>query len=218
MRLRYVAAVFIFATDVALAQTETHARKTAPPTGFLKHFTIESFGYTGSENTGYEFAPASLSAFYNTHQLTCPLCIVGPRLDRARPVLPPFGAEATYGMRNNRFVLSAGFGGIDGVPGGNAPLNPALMRATSFDDDWFVTSEVGARIYVDPQKRLSFGISHKYINDFGPGKGHWTETAVDVTFSPGLFPELAHGVKTRCARRLHLRAVRRFHSSGSLDP
>lgn len=135
--------------------------KPAPsPTRFLKHLTIESFGYTGAPVlAGYEFAPTNTSAFYNLHGLTCPLCIIGPSPNRTRAVLPPFGAKATYSLWNDRLILFAGFGGIDGVLTDNTPrLSPLHIRATSFNDDWFVTSDVGAHVSVDPGKNLSLGI------------------------------------------------------------
>lgn len=147
-------------------------------------------------SAGYEFAPANTSAFYNLHQLECPLCIIGPPLTRTRAVLPPFGSKATYNLWRDRFILFAGFGGIDGVPTDNAPrLNPVLMRATPFNDDWFVTSDIGAHISLDPQKNLSVGISRGIVHDFGPGKGRWSKASGSIGLSPGLFQELVRGIR-----------------------
>jgi hypothetical protein len=197
MHLRYVAAALLLTSMTVCGQTETQIVSPAPSTGFLKHLTIESFGYGHSANAvSDEFAPGNTSAFYNLHQLTCPLCIGIPPLGRTRAVLPPFGAKATYGMWRDRLILAAGFGGIDAIPGDNTPrFNPMLMRATSFNDDWIVSSDVGARISVDPQKQLSVGITQRYVNDFGPATNGWRETTGGLTFTPGLFHEVAHGVK-----------------------
>jgi len=191
------AAAAVMLTSVPVwGQAETQILKPAPSTGFLKYLTIESFGYTRSPITaGYEFGPSNTSAFYNLHQLTCPLCIIGPPVGRTRAVLPPFGAKATYGLWNGRFLLFAAFGGIDAIPTDNTPRrNPILMRATPFNDDWIVTSDVGGRINLDPQKELSVGISHSYVDDF-MSKTHWTETTGDLTLTPGFFREIGHGVK-----------------------
>src|ERR1700758_336516 len=92
-----VAAVMISVVP-ACGQTDAQTLKPAPSTGFLKHLTIESFGYTrAATGAGYDSPPSNTSASYNIHQLTCPLCIIGPPVGRTRAVLPPFGAKANYG-------------------------------------------------------------------------------------------------------------------------
>ena len=196
MPFRRIGVALLLSVVTVCGQTERQIFKPAPSTGFLKHLTVESFGYTGFVRAeDGEFSPAVTSAFYNLHQLTCGLCISGPPVGRTRAVLPPFGAKATYGVWHDRLILFAGFGGIDAVPGFNTPrMSPILMRATPSNDDWIVSSEVGARIAVDPQKQVSLGVTESYVNDFGPAKNSWTRTAGDVTFTPGLFREVAQGV------------------------
>lgn len=197
VRFFCVAAPLLLTPFTAWSQTQTQIVKPAPSTGFLKHLTIESFGYTISPVlAGYEFAPTNTSAFYNLHQLDCPLCVIGPPLTRTRAVLPPFGANATYKLWHDRFTFSADFGGIDGVPTFNAPrLNPTLMRATSFNDDWFVTSDIGAHVSIDPEKNLSLGITRSYVDNFGPGNAPWSKTTGDLGISSGLFQEVFHGIR-----------------------
>ena len=157
MRYFCAAAALLFTPVTGWGQTQTQVLRPSPATGFIKHLTIESFGYTSSPVLpGYEFAPTNTSAFYNLNQLDCPLCVIGFPLTRTRAVLPPFGAKATYKVWHDRLALFTDFGGIDGVPTFNTPrLNPALVRATSFNDDWFVTSDIGARIGIDPEKMCS---------------------------------------------------------------
>ncbi len=131
-QLARAAAVFMLASVPVWGQADTQTFQPAPSTGFLKHFTVESFGYTNSPiAAGYEFAPSNTSVAYNLHQLICALCIIGPPSGRTRSVLPPFGAKATYGFWNDRLILFTSFGGIDVVPTDNTPRrNPLLMRAT----------------------------------------------------------------------------------------
>ncbi|HEY7303375.1 MAG TPA: hypothetical protein VH601_04640 [Bryobacteraceae bacterium] len=197
VRYSCLAAVLLLAPIPGSSQTETQIIKPAPSAGFLKRLTIESFGYPSSPVlAGYEFSPTNTSAFYNLHQLNCPLCIIGPPVTRTRAVLPPFGATASYNLWNDRFILFASFGGIDGVPTANTPrLNQMLMRATSFNDDWFATSDIGARVSIDPEKNVSLSITHSYVNDFGPGKARWSNTVGGIDISSGLFQEIAHGIR-----------------------
>lgn len=196
MRPLSIAAALLLTPAASWSQTETQIIKPAPSTGFLKHLTIESFGYTRSPVlAGYEFAPTNMSAFYNLHGLNCPLCIVGPPLTRTRAVLPPFGAKMTSNFWHDRIILFAGFGGIDSVPTDNTPrLSPLHMRATSFNDDWFVTTDIGAHINVDPGKDLAVGVTRSYVNEFGPTRGHRSQTTGDININYDLFQELAHGI------------------------
>lgn len=203
MQLAKVFLTVIFASFIAFGQTETQSAPPAP-SGFLKNLTIESFGYGASPVApGYEFGTSSTSGFYNLHQLTCPLCIVGPPAGRTRAVLPPFGAKATYGLWNGRLVLFAAFGGIDNVPLDNSlHLNPnprrlkgSPIRESSFNDDWITTADVGAHVSLDPHKEISVGITRSYVQEFGPMQGRWTKTTGDVTLTPGLVRELGRGIK-----------------------
>ncbi len=182
---------------VAGAAIDGQALLPAPSRGFLKHFTVDSFGYGPSAApTGYEFSPAFDSAFYNLHQLTCPLCTPGRPLGRTRAILPPFGARTSFAGWNDRLILFTGLGGIDAVPQDGSPrLNPILMRANSSTDDWIVTSDVGASVAVDPQKRLSLGFTKGFVQDFGPIRHNWSTTSGSVGVSPDLVRQLVHGVK-----------------------
>lgn len=76
------------------------------------------------------------------------------------------------------------------------------MHATSFNDDWFVTSDIGAHIYIDPDKDLSVGITRSHINEFGPARARWSRTSGDINLDPGLFQELVHGIHKAQKRSL----------------
>jgi hypothetical protein len=205
MRLAYFAFALAATPVCALAQGDTQIRKLPPSSGFLKHLTLESFGYRPSANLpADEFAPTTTSSFYNLRELECPLCIPGTPPGRTRAVLPPFGAKAAFGLWHDRLILFAGYSGIDAIANDNAPrLNPSMMRATPFNDDWLVQTEFGTRVFLDRQKLLALGITQSYVHDYGPGKMRWSKTAVSVSFSPRLFKQIFHGVRNAGKHSTH---------------
>jgi hypothetical protein len=157
MRHARLAVTLLLTFACAFCQSGVQVSKPFPSTGFLKHLTIESFGYRFPTRVqGYEFAPATTSAFYNLHGLECPLCIPGPQ-NRARQFLPPFGAKASLSLWHDHLILFAGFGGINAVTAGNSPrISPISIRATPDNDAWVVERQIGASVAVDPEKHLSF--------------------------------------------------------------
>ncbi|HTF63562.1 MAG TPA: hypothetical protein VK638_12730 [Edaphobacter sp.] len=197
MRHPRIAVTLLLTSACAFSQSGTQVNKPFPSTGFLKHLTLESFGYTSSATAqGYEFSSTTTSALYNLHGLECPLCVPGPQ-NRVRQLLPPFGAKASLSLWQDRLILFAGFSGINAVTWGNSPrISPIAMRATPDNDAWLVQRQIGASVAVDPEKHLSLGISQRYLNDFGPSKTGWTTTTGNLSFSPGLFREVVRGIKS----------------------
>jgi hypothetical protein len=196
MRHVRLAITLILMSGSMFGQGDVQIRQPLPSTGFLKHISIESFGYNSSTPMqGYEFAPGTTSAFYNLHGLECPLCIPGPP-NRSRAILPPFGAKASLGFWHDRLILFAGFGGINTAAWGNSPrISPIAMRASPDNDALLVQRRVGASVALDPEKRFSFGITHSYLNDFGPSKAAWHTTTGDVNISPEVFRDVVHSIK-----------------------
>jgi hypothetical protein len=199
MPMRHVrlTVTILLTSACASSQSGVQEHKPFPSTDFLKHLTVESFGYTSSATAqGYEFSPTTTSALYNLRGLECPLCVPGPQ-NRVRQLLPPFGAKASLSLWHDRLILFAGFSGINAVTWGNSPrISPISMRATPDNDAWVVQRQIGASVAVDPEKHLSFGISQGYLNDYGPSKNSWTKTTGNVSFSPGLFRDVVRGIKS----------------------
>jgi hypothetical protein len=196
--LRWAVTVLL-SSAYAFPQGDVQVSKPFPSSGFLKHLTVEFFGYSSSAiEQDYESSPNTTSRPYNLHGLECPLCTPGP-MNRVRQLLPPFGAKASMTFWHERLILFAGFGGVNAASSSiiNPRINPKLLLRSSPDnDDWIVQREVGASVAVDPEKHLSFGISQGYLNDFGPSKNSWTTTTGNLSFSPSLFGEIGRGLKS----------------------
>ena len=191
--MRYLrwAVTVLLGSAYAFPQSDTRVSKPFPSSGFLKHLTIESFGYTSSTST-------TTSMPYDFHGLECPLCTPGP-MNRVRQLLPPFGAKASMTFWHERLILFAGFGGVNAASSSiiNPRTNPKLLLRSSPDnDDWILQRQIGAAVAVDPEKHLSFGISQGYLNDFGPSQKSWTTTTGNLNFSPSLFGEIGRGLKS----------------------
>jgi hypothetical protein len=88
-----------------LAGNNTDTTTTQP--GWLKNFTIESFGYGPNTPQEYAFSPGYYAAMYNLQGLECPRCVLGP-VTRPRFTLPPFGALATLKLHGDRVELFTG--------------------------------------------------------------------------------------------------------------
>jgi hypothetical protein len=198
MRHLRLAVTVLLSSVYAFPQGDVQVSKPFPSNGFLKHLTVESFGYSSSEiEQGYESSPNTTSRPYSLHGLECPLCTPGP-MNRVRQVLAPFGAKASMSFWHDRLILFAGFGGINAANSGNSPrMTPLSMRASPDNDEWILQREIGAAVAVDPEKHLTFGISQGYLNDFGPSKNSWTTTTGNLSFSPSLFGEVARGIKSK---------------------
>jgi hypothetical protein len=102
--------------------------------GFLKHLTVESFGYGASPTgQGFEFPLRLTDGAFASHGLECPFCLTRPTSDRIRYTLPPFGAQATLSTLHDRAELFTGFGGVNAWKPDNTLILPG-RRDTSFND------------------------------------------------------------------------------------
>jgi hypothetical protein len=119
MKAVWVSFVISFASGLVsggglLAQplTGINTNTTPPQPGWLKNFTIESFGYGPNTPQEYAFSPGYYAAMYNLQGLECPRCVLGP-VSRSSFTLPPFGALATLKFHADRIRLFAGFAGLE---------------------------------------------------------------------------------------------------------
>jgi hypothetical protein len=180
----------------------------------IPNFKLESFGYSRARvSDGAEFAVKPLVNFYNPMHLECPVCGVAPP-NRTRFSQEPFGAKATYRLFRNHLEFFASVGGeeawkTDGMLQNighqrlpNFGMNPAMhvhfpdlnpwwggdshLTNDQFNDAWLVQSHIGARVYVDPHRNISFGFTKGYMYNFGPfGPPSWTSTTGDMTITFG---------------------------------
>jgi hypothetical protein len=191
-----------------------HMRRDKP---LIPNFKLESFGYSRAPvSDGDEFAVKPLVNFYNPMRLECPVCAVAPP-NRTRFSQEPFGAKATYRLFRNHLELFASTGGeeawkTDGMLQNighqklpNFGMNPAIrvpfpdlapafggashITNDQFNDAWLVQSHLGARVYVDPRRNISFGFTKGYMYNFSPfGPPSWTSTTGDLTITFGSGP------------------------------
>ena len=153
---------------------------------WLKNLTIESFGYDAKAfGPGFEFSPAYTASLYNLHGLECPLCVLGPR-NRIRFTLPPFGANATWRLHEDRVELYTGFGGIEAwkADGTFEPQGRRLF-SNADDDAWLTQVQAGGRIAVDHDRHVWLGATGRYLYNFGPGVRQGTTFSGDATFRLG---------------------------------
>jgi hypothetical protein len=204
-----------------------HMRRDKP---LVPNFKLESFGYSRARLAeGDEFAVKPLVNFYNPMHLECPVCAVAPP-NRTRFSQQSFGAKASYRLFRDHLELFASVGGdeawkTDGMLQNighqrlpNFGINPAMhvpvgdlnpwwgyashLTNDQFNDAWLVQSHIGARVYVDPHRNISFGFTKGYMYNFGPfGPPSWTSSTGDITITFGSGPAKLFARRLRRALR-----------------
>jgi hypothetical protein len=157
--------------------------KDDPHRGFLKHLTIESFGYgPGPLEPGFQFSPGYTAALFNSHGLECPGCVIGP-VNRAKFTLPPFGAKATLKVWDGRVEFSSGFAALEAwKPDGTFEPRGLSLYSSSYGDAWFAQMEASWRIALDPTKHVWFGATGRHLSNFGGGLRKWNTFSGEATF------------------------------------
>jgi hypothetical protein len=169
----------------SVKQLEWPAHKGYSRSGFLKNLTVESFGFDSSPTAqGFESPLRFTNAPLMSAGLECPRCIMRPAMERSRFTLPPFGAQATLSLWNDRTELFTGFGGVNAWKPDNTLIEPN-RRGTSFNDAWLVEGQAGARVAVDHGRHLWLGPVGRYVSNFGEGKKHWNTFGGTATFRFG---------------------------------
>ena len=170
---------------LAQSLSGSNANTSNPQPGWLKNFTIESFGYTPTTSQEFTFSPGYFAALYNLQGLECPRCVLGP-VTRSRFTLPPFGALATFRLHDDRIELVAGYGGTEAWKPDNTfePRGRSLFT-NSYGDAWLTQAQAGVRFAIDPQHRVSVGATGRYLNNYGSGPQHWNTFGGDVTLKLG---------------------------------
>ena len=171
----------LLAQSVAGSNTNT----ITPQSGWLKNFTIESFGYTLTTPQDYAYSPGYFAALYNLQGLECPRCVLGP-VSRSRFTLPPFGAIARLKLFDNRIELFTGFSGLEAWKPDHTfePQGRALWTST-YGDAWLTQAQAGVRLGIDRQQHLSIGATGRTLYNFGSGPEHWSTVSGDVMFKFG---------------------------------
>jgi hypothetical protein len=173
--------VGILAQPVAGSNTNT----ISPASGWLKNFTIESFGFGPATPQEYAFSPGYFAAVFNLQGLECPRCVLGP-VSRSRFTLPPFGALASLKFHDDRIELFTGFGGLEAWrPDGTFEPQGRSLWTNSYGDAWLTQAQAGVRVGLDRQKRVSVGATGRYLRNFGSGPEHWNTFSGDVMFKLG---------------------------------
>jgi hypothetical protein len=171
----------ILAQPVAGSNTNT----VSPPSGWLKNFTIESFGYGPATPQEYAFSPGYFAALFNLQGLECPRCVLGP-VSRSRFTLPPFGAIARLTFQDDRIELFMGFGGLEAwKPDGTFEPQGRSLWTNTYGDAWLTQAQAGVRLALDRQQRVSVGATGRYLRNFGSGPEHWNTFSGDVMFRLG---------------------------------
>ena len=153
--------------------------------GWLKHFTIESFGYGPTTPQDFAFSPGYFAALFNLQGLECPRCVLGP-VSRPGFTLPPFGAIASLKFHDDRIQLFTGFGGIEAwKPDGTFEPRGRSLWTNSYGDAWLTQAQAGVRFGLDRQQHLSVGATGRYLYNFGSGPEHWSTFSGDVMFKFG---------------------------------
>jgi len=123
----------------SLAANNTNTTPAQP--GWLKNFTIESFGYGPNTPQEYAFSPGYYAAMYNLQGLECPRCVLGPVV-RPRFTLPPFGALATLKLHDGRIKLFAGVAGIEAwKPDGTFEPQGRALWTNTYGDAWLTQGQ-----------------------------------------------------------------------------
>ncbi|MGI9075414.1 MAG: hypothetical protein ACR2JB_29755 [Bryobacteraceae bacterium] len=163
-------------------QQDWSVNKHGSGSGFVKHLTLESFGYGVSPpGQGFEFPLRLTDGAFASHGLECPFCLTRPTSDRARYTLPPFGAQATLSTLHDRAELFTEFGGANAWKPDNTLIQPN-RRGPSFNDAWLVQGVGAGRLAVDRNRRLWLGAAGRYLENFGEGKKHWNSFGGSATF------------------------------------
>ncbi len=158
---------------------------TSPQPGWLKNFTIQSFGYSSATTQEFAFSPGYFSALFNLQGLECPRCILGP-VTRPRFTLPPFGALATLKLHNDRVELFTGFGGIEAwKPDGTFEPRGRSLWTNSYGDAWLMQAQGGVRVALDRQQHFSVGATGRHLYNYGSGPQQWSTFSGDVMFKLG---------------------------------
>jgi hypothetical protein len=153
--------------------------------GWLKHFTIESFGYGPTTPQDFALSPGYIAALFNLQGFECPRCVLGP-VTRSRFTLPPFGTIATLKLHDDRIELLAGFGGIEAwKPDGTFEPRGRSLWTNSYGDAWLTQTQAGVRVALDRQQRVSVGATGRHLNNFGSGPQEWSTFSGDVTLKLG---------------------------------
>jgi len=160
--------------------TGSDTATSSPQPGWLKNFTIESFGYSPTTPQEFAFSPGYFAALYNLQGLECPRCVLGP-VSRSRFTLPPFGALATLKLHDDRIRLFAGVGGIEAwKPDGTFEPRGRSLWTNSYGDAWLTEAQAGVRLGLDRQQHVSVGATGRYLRNFGSGPEHWNTFSGDV--------------------------------------
>jgi hypothetical protein len=171
----------LLAQSLAGSNTNT----SSPPSGWLKNFSIESFGYSASTPQDYAFSPGYFAALYNVQGLECPRCVLGP-VSRSRFTLPPFGAIARLKFHDDRIELFTGFGGLEAWKPDHTfePQGRSLWTST-YGDAWLTQVQAGVRLGLDRRQHISVGATGRTLYNFGSGPEHWTTFSGDVMLKFG---------------------------------
>ena len=166
-----------------LAGSNTNTINSQP--GWLKNFTIESFGYSATTPQDYAYSPGYFAALYNLQGLECPRCVLGP-VSRSRFTLPPFGAIAKLKFLDDRIELFTGLGGLEAwKPDGTFEPHGRSLWTNSYGDAWLTQAQAGVRFGLDRQQHLSVGATGRYLYNFGSGPEHWSTFSGDVMLKFG---------------------------------
>jgi hypothetical protein len=153
--------------------------------GWLKRFTIESFGYGPTTPQEFASSPGYFAALFNLQELECPRCVLGP-VSRSRFTLPPFGAIARLKFCDGRIELFTGLGGIEAwKPDGTFEPRGRSLWTSSYGDAWLTQGQVGVRLGLDRQQHISVGATGRYLYNFGSGPEHWSTISGDVMLKFG---------------------------------
>jgi hypothetical protein len=161
--------------------------KYEPHRGFLKKWTIESFGFSSAPIKQDFDRPVRLTEGpFTSHGLECPFCVIRPTMERARYTLPEFGVTATRSFWNGRGEVFGQVGGVNAwkpdnvrsfVTGRNGGFS------SSSNDAWLLQGGLGARVAVDQGRRLWLGGAARYLMNYGPdSRKHWNSYGVNATF------------------------------------
>ena len=175
----------LFSGSNTLVTLGADGNTTNPRPGWMKNFTIESFGYGPRTSQDYAYSPGYFAAMFNLQGLECPRCVLGP-VSRSRFTLPPFGAKASLKLFDDRIELFTGYGGIEAwKPDGTFEPQGRSLWTNSYGDAWLTQAQAGVRFGLDRQQHLSVGATGRYLYNFGSGPEHWSTFSGDVMLKFG---------------------------------
>jgi hypothetical protein len=185
---------FLLATDLAdalfrrsstLATFRIDGNTVTPVPGFLKNFTIESFGYGPNTPQEFAYSPGYFAALFNLQGLECPRCVLGP-VTGSRFTLPPFGAIATLKLHDDRIEVFAGFSGIEAwKPDGTFEPRGRSLWTNSYGDAWLTQTQAGVRLALDRNQSVSVGATGRHLSNFGSGPQQWNTFSGDIMLKLG---------------------------------